>query len=157
VTLQRYDPEEDVYVQWKFADGIRYTFPPDTTIAAGDHVYVVYDPAAFGTAYPDVPGSKVFGPFENGDGGERTKLSNAGEDIELSKPGDADELTGERFYIRVDRVNYSDGEHPRDGYVDPWPTGPDGDGQSLHRLIPGAYGNDVLNWYGASASPASGP
>jgi hypothetical protein len=153
VTLQIYDAQEDVYVQWKFTDGIRYTFPPDTTIAAGDYVYVVYDPAAFSVAYPGVPSGKIFGPFEHDDGGERTKLDNAGEDVELSKPGDADDLTGERFYILADRVNYSDGEHPRTGYIDPWPIEPDGNGQALHRIALDEYGNDVVNWQAALPSP----
>ena len=150
VTLQRYDPN---CVKWKFTDGIRYTFPPDTTIAAGDYIYVVYDPAAFSAAYPAVPSGKIFGPFENDDGGERTKLDNAGEDVELSKPGDSDDVTGERFYILIDRVNYSDGSHPRDGYIDPWPTQPDGGGQSLHRITLDEYGNDVVNWQASPPSP----
>ena len=155
VTLQRYYPDEDIYVQWKFTDSIRYTFPSNTTIAAGGYIYVVYDPAEFASAYPGVSSSRIFGPFENDDGGERMKLSNSGEDLELSKPGDKDEQTGERFYILVDRVNYSDGDHPKTGYIDPWPTEPDGDGKSLHRITLGEFGNDVINWQADDPSPNS--
>jgi len=155
VTLQRYYPDEDIYVQWKFTDGIRYTFPSNTTIASGDYIYVVYDPVEFASAYPGISSSRIFGPFEDDDGGERTKLSNSGEDLELSKPGDKDEQTGERYYILVDRVVYSDGDHPKTGYIDPWPTEPDGDGKSLHRITLGEFGNDVINWQADDPSPNS--
>ncbi len=53
-------------------------------------------------------------------------------------------VEGVRYYIRIDRVNYSDGSHPEG--EDPWPTEPDGTGQSLHRVVPDNYGNDVANW-----------
>ena len=63
---------------------------------------------------------------------------------------------GERQYIRVDRVGYSDGYHPEDcpGGVDLWPTEADGSGQSLTRKVPSAYGNDPDNWMAAAPSPA---
>ena len=51
-------------------------------------------------------------PFEN-----LTKLSNGGEMVELSMPGDTD-LQGVRYYITVDSVLYDD--------ESPWPAGPDG-------------------------------
>ncbi len=82
------------------------------------------------------------------------RLSNAGERLQIGMPGDTDEL-GTRYYIRMDRVRYSDGSHPEDvpGGVDLWPTGADGLGKSLSRKDPNAYGNDVANWKGASPSP----
>jgi hypothetical protein len=69
--------------------------------------------------------------------------------VQLSKPGD--QLEGTRYYIRADRVNYSDGFHPFGD--DPWPLGPDGYGQSLTRNVPDNYGNDPENWIGAEPSP----
>ena len=78
------------------------------------------------------------------------KLNNAGEKIQLSMPGDVDTL-GLRQWIRVDRVNYSDGSHPDD--ADPWPTEPDGNGYSLNRINPTEYGNDPANWQAAMPSP----
>ena len=59
------------------------------------------------------------------------------------------------MYIRIDRVDYSDGSHGSGfpGDVDPWPSEPDGgngDGSSLSRKVPGDYGNDVANWQAAS-------
>ncbi|MHC4687915.1 MAG: hypothetical protein ACYTEW_26950 [Planctomycetota bacterium] len=70
-------------------------------------------------------------------------------------PGDED--AGTRYYIRVDRVSYSDGSHPEDcpGGVDFWPTEPDGNGLSLTRIDPNLYGNDPNNWQAASPSPGS--
>ena len=86
------------------------------------------------------------------------RLSNAGEKIQISKPG-IPEPDGFVPYIRVDRVNYSDGSHHENfhelGFVDPWPTAPDGTGQSLHRVVDGNYGNDVDNWVAASPTPGS--
>ena len=83
--------------------------------------------------------------IEWGDG----RLSNAGERVQISKPGE--QLDGTRYYIRVDRVNYSDGSHPDND--DPWPVGPDGNGYSLTRKDAYEYGNDVDNWQAAAPSP----
>jgi hypothetical protein len=52
-----------------------------------------------------------------------------------------------RYYIRADRVSYDD--------TAPWPTEPDGSGQSLTRISNTAYGNDVANWQAAAPSPGS--
>ncbi len=76
-------------------------------------------------------------------------MNNAGEKIQLSKPGD--EEGGTRYYIRVDRVNYSDGSHPVSD--DPWPTEADGYGKSLTRKVPANYGNDPDNWTATTPSP----
>ena len=78
----------------------------------------------------------------------------AGESLELAMPGEVDN-SGGRFYIRVDRVNYSDGSHPDQtpGSVDLWPAEPDGAGQSLMRKVVSDYGNDPANWIAAAPSP----
>ncbi|MHC4424854.1 MAG: hypothetical protein ACYSYV_02015, partial [Planctomycetota bacterium] len=109
---------------------------------------VVKNPDVFSWRYPVVPAEKILGPYDG-------KLSNAGEKLELSMPGDVDNY-GERHYIRVDRVNYSDGSHPEDslGPVDLWPIGPDGYGQSLTRKVPADYGNDPFNWTASAPSPS---
>lgn len=149
VTLYDYTLSEP----WKFTEGIDYTFPAspnEVTIAAGESILVVKNPAAFSWRYPSVPSSKVFGPYDG-------KLSNNGEKVQLSKPGD--EYGEIKYYIRVDRVGYSDGAHPQDcpGGVDLWPISADGNGDSLHQKTPdtpGAnYGNDVINWEAAAPSP----
>jgi len=139
----------DIGQPWKFTNGIEFTFPADSpvTIPAGGYLLVVKNPEAFAWRYPAVPSEKVLGPYDG-------NLSNNGESLELSMPGDADE-SGTPYYIRVDRVNYSDGSHPEDcpGGVDLWPTVPDGGGASLSRLFPQYYGNDPNNWAAAIPSP----
>jgi hypothetical protein len=81
-------------------------------------------------------------------------LSHGGELIEISKPiaaaGD-----GGVAWIGLDRVAYSDHSHPQDSAADadPWPIEADGQGLSLHRIDPTAYGNDPANWKAAVPSP----
>jgi hypothetical protein len=108
---------------------------------------VVKNPEAFTWRYPNVSVEKILGPY-NG------KLNNGGERLQLSMPGDVDEF-GTRYYIRVDRVSYSDGSHPEDcpGGVDLWPTEADGAGKSLNRRVSSGYGNDPDNWQAGTPSP----
>ena len=147
VTLFNYT----VNAPWKFTDGIEYTFPgdPPVTIPAGEYLLVVKNPEAFAWRYPGVPIEKILGPYDG-------KLKNGGEKLEISMPGEVDEL-GTLHYIRIDRVNYSDGSHPEDcpGGVDLWPPAADGGGLSLARKVPSDYGNDVINWQGALPSPGA--
>jgi len=146
VTLAEYDNEQLIDVPWRLADdsnGIRFDFPLGTTMAPGEYLLLVKDMAAFDSAYPTAAGGVQI--FEWGVG----RLNNAGEKIQLSKPGD--QAKGARYYIRVDRVNYSDGSHPIG--EDPWPSEPDGFGKSLMRIVPVDYGNDSENWTPADPSP----
>jgi len=137
---------EEEGVSWKFTDGIEYTFPLGVQLDPGEHVWVTKNPTAFMWRYPLVPASKVLGPFENGTG-----LNNGGEKLELSRPGELGLHT--RYYIRVDRVVYSDGSHPEG--EDPWqPTrDADGLGSSLHRKVLTEYGNDPINWQAGNPTP----
>ena len=63
-----------------------------------------------------------------------------------------DEL-GEPYWIRVDRVVYSDGSHPENGDPDPWPISADAGGKSLTRKTAADYGNDIINWQADDPSP----
>jgi hypothetical protein len=145
VTLYDYDKVEP----WKFTDGIEFTFPDDlpVEIPAGGYLLVVKNPAAFSWRYPTVPIETILGPYDG-------KLSDAGERLELSMPGDLDR-DGKRYYIRIDRINYTDGSHPEDnpGSIDLWPMEPDGYGKSLTRKVLTDYGNDPDNWTAAVPSP----
>jgi hypothetical protein len=147
VTLYHFDTAEP----WKFTDGIDFTFPADVpiTIFANGYLLVVKDPEAFSWRYPAVSVENILGPYSG-------SLSNAGEKLELSMPGDVDE-TGELYYIRVDRVSYSDGSHPEDSPdgIDHWPSSPDGNGKSLARKDSSDYGNDPDNWIANLPSPGT--
>ncbi|MBN2314809.1 MAG: lamin tail domain-containing protein, partial [Sedimentisphaerales bacterium] len=146
VMLAEYDDENLVEVPWRLADdsnGISFDFPIDTMLAPGERLLLVKDKNVFISAYPTVPDNVQI--MEWGAG----RLSNAGERLELSKPGE--QLEGTRYYIRVDRVNYSDGSHPVG--EDPWPIDPDGFGSSLNRKDPEDYGNDPGNWHAVNPSP----
>ena len=148
VTLQEYDNELQIDVGWRFTDeneAIDFIFPLGTTIPPGGYLLLVKNEDAFNYRYTAPGGVEI---LEWGDG----KCANSGEKINLQMPGDM--VAGERYYIRIDRVNYSDGSHPPG--EDPWPTGPDGTtGQSLHRITDGNYGNDVANWTDSSPAPGS--
>jgi hypothetical protein len=147
VTLYDYDRQ----APWKFTSGVDFTFPVDlpVTIPAGGFLLVVRHLEAFSWRHTRVRADMILGPYEG-------KLSNAGESLELSMPGDVDQ-NGQRRYVRIDRIIYSDGSHPENcpGSVDFWPTGPDGSGQSLTRRILTDYGNDPANWQAALPLPGS--
>lgn len=136
VTMYDYDEGEP----WRFTNGVSYTFPA-LTIPADGRVIIAKDINAYITAYGLPPwGVFILGPYSG-------RLGNSGEKVDLSMPGDVDEH-GVRQYIRVDRVNYSDGTHAQDnpGYIDLWPPEADGQGASITRANPALYGNDPNNW-----------
>jgi len=139
VILQEFDEGTGTTTTWRFTDGIEYEFPMNTTIPAYGYLLVAKDPAAFAPAYSAPVGIPVLGPYDG-------QLSNGGEKVEISMPGDVDEL-GERRYIRIDRVNYDDEA--------PWPIEADGGGSSLQRITPEDYGNDIVNWQATSPTPGS--
>jgi hypothetical protein len=145
--LQEWDNEQDRYVPWRFTDegGITFDFPLGTTMAAGEYILLVRNLSAFESEFGAAGGGVQVFEWQLG------KLDNGSEKIQLSRPGD--EVEGKRYYIRVDRVNYSDGSHPVGG--DPWPTETDGAGSSLSRKAPEDYGNDVVNWKPAFPSPGA--
>jgi hypothetical protein len=155
VTLYRADKS----ASWKFTDGVDYTFSPDPsdppiTILGNRYLLLVKDDvddflsgfqSRYGYTLP--PTVQVVGGYDG-------FLSNAGERLQIAMPGDTDD-EGTQYYIRIDRVTYSDGSHPEDcpGDVDYWPVQADGFGYSLARKEPSAYGNDVANWKAASPTP----
>ena len=125
---------------WRMTRGIDYAFPTAAplTLGSGERVLLVNDAAAFAAEYAPPAGVRVF-QWTAG------KLSNGGETVELSLPGDTNNL-GVVQFVRVDRVDYDDAA--------PWPVSPDGAGDCLTRLDERAYGNDVANW--TAAAPTVG-
>ncbi len=78
---------------------------------------------------------QMFGPYAG-------RLENLGERVVLLKAGrpkqPPDPDAGVVPYVAVDQVDYSNAA--------PWPTGADGTGESLQRIVSDAYGNDPINW-----------
>jgi hypothetical protein len=153
VTLQVYDPGIGDNVPWQFTEGPDFTFPLGTTIPANGYLIVAKSPEDFDANYgPMPPGVQVIGPFADG-----TKLSNTGENVEISMPGDLDPCDPDiRYYISIDNARYSDGSQHEDfPGLDPWPKGADGtgDGYSLIRKNPNLYGDDVANWKADEPTP----
>jgi hypothetical protein len=136
---------------WQFTDdgGIELLFPADTpiTLPAGGYLVLVKDLAAFNARFT-VPAGVPVVAWSIG------WLSDSGEKLQLSRPGDEDS-DGARPWLRVDRVVYGTGSQPQNyaGGVDPWPATADGQGKSLSRKDPHAYGNDAENWQAADPSP----
>jgi len=135
---------------WRISDGVDYTFPTDTTIPPGSYVLVVrFDPQTEAAKLKDFrfrynldESVTLFGPYTG-------RLENLGEQVTLSKPDDPKVPphpdAGTVPYVLVDEVDYSNSA--------PWPTGANGTGESLQRLISGEYGNDPINWQVAPPTP----
>jgi hypothetical protein len=146
---------------WKFVDdeadpdpGINFLFPdnPPVTMADGEYLLLVRNLAAFNAEFTAPPTVTILQWVDG-------KLNNGGEKPQISMPGDVN-AQGQRQYIRIDRVHYSDGSHHEDfGYLvpplDPWPIQADGYGKSLTRTVSAEYGNDVINWEAAVPSPGT--
>jgi hypothetical protein len=131
---------------WQFIDdpddetpGIEF-YLPHVTIGTGGYYLLIKNLAAFTAEY----GAPVCDYAVWGSG----SLGNGGEKPQISMPGDLD--GDERKYIRVDLVNYGNGLDD-----DPWPANANGLGDCLQRKVADDYGNDVVNWEAASATPGS--
>ncbi len=141
------------YEPWRFTDGsgIDFAFPSHVpvTLESGRHLLLVRDLSEIQQAF-NLPANAMILSWDSG------KLSNSGEKLQLLKPGDVDEL-GNRYWIEVDRVRYSDGSHADDfdDGLDLWPPKADGQGLSLNRLSAQCYGDDSDNWQATIPTPGS--
>ena len=142
-----YDPAYPTNV-WRLRDAVSFRFPPNASIPANGIIVVVgFNPTntallnAFKTKFSVQAGAVILGPFDG-------KLDNSTDSVELARP-DAPQATGSDAglvpYILVDKVKYLD--------LSPWPVAADGAGQSLTRVTLGNYGNDPVNWTGATPTP----
>ena len=121
---------------WTLSDGVSYTFPNNTFIAANGYLVVANDRGRFLTNYPTVNPAIVFGDF----GGN---LSGRGERVALRKPDSLISTNGNViatnfFQIAVDEVAYRDGGR--------WGQWSDGGGSSLERIDPRANSRLAPNW-----------
>jgi hypothetical protein len=115
---------------WSFTKGIRYVFPKQTRLNAGEYLVVCRNTNLFAGNY----GNQIatWGEFTG-------KLSHRGEKIELSNASGT----------VIDSIKYSDSS--------PWPTGPDGHSTSLERISPFAAAADPANWSSSAMPPFERP
>ena len=148
--------DEESGLAWRLADGpdnpqieCALSIDQPITLGPGQRLVVLKDLIGFAVAYgysTDIL-SVTWGAGV---------LSDDGELIQLCRPaGLADD--GVVTWRMVDGVAYGDGSHPEDflAGVDPWPIETDGQGLSLHRIDPTAYGNDPANWRAAPPGPGN--
>jgi len=133
-------------------NGIGYDFPEGTSIKPGQvRVLVPFDPindtasiTAFNTAYGvDIGQSPniYLGPYSG-------KLSNAGEKLTLFHADQPPALKPDVYpLVLEDQVRYND--------KSPWPTSPDGGGDSLARTALDAFGNFSSSWVGTAPTPGA--
>jgi hypothetical protein len=131
---------------WQLDDGVSFTMPAGTSIAAGGYKVVAKNPARLQTVYGI---SGVLGPYSG-------VLSNSGDTIKLKDAGGT----------VVDSVGYSASF--------PWAIAADGlgagsafqgsslypyqyKGRSLQRVSPTALSNDPANWLASPLSPGPTP
>ena len=100
-------PAEALLSGWEFSDGVKFSFPEGTKIAAAGYLVVAKNPAGFKAAF----GKDALGPWKG-------KLKNSGEALILV---DAKKTV-------IDKVKFDTGF--------PWPTAADGEGASLELLNP---------------------
>ena len=117
-------------IPWRL-EGTGYEFPTNTIIPAYSYLVVAKNTANYGGS---------IGPFDG-------TLSKGGEQIEIQIPGDWEYGQLKRYWIPIEKVDYDD--------ETPWPTSPDGSGDSLQRNDVTAYGRDYSNWTPATPTPGS--
>lgn len=129
---------------WQSADttwrvtGIGFEFPPSTSVAAGETVYLTnHNPEVFRTDHSLGLSTQIF-QFTG-------SLNNDGEFLGLYAPDNFDTTnTGQVWapQVRIDAVRFNDAA--------PWPTGADGGGDYLQRIDANSYGNDPAAWQNSS-------
>lgn len=118
---------------WRFVSGIDFTFPPGTTLAAGNYLAVAKNAAKLATNYAGLtPIGNFGGTLANG--GERLAL--AMPDYNFATNGTT--ITTNRFYIVVDEVDYLDGGR--------WGRWSDGGGSSMELRDAHADNRASANW-----------
>jgi hypothetical protein len=111
---------------WRFIEGVTYTFPPNTILPPRGFLVVCCNRDAFNSYYSS-PTVSLYWPWSG-------KLSNDGEDIVLVNGS----LT------QIDRVRYNDKR--------PWPISPDGAGPSLELTNPNDDNSSAGAWRAATSN-----
>jgi len=148
--IEVYNPTSQAVdlTHWQIAGGVDFAFADGTTIAAYSSLVVVsFDPADPANADKLADFQAIYGAVEVV-GGYSGKLSNNGETVRLLRPDEPP--AGEPGYYPMlleDEMAYDDEA--------PWPTGADGEGQSLARSAFDAWGNEPASWLAAAPSPGT--
>ena len=139
VELHNFGTEDVDLSGWSFVEGVFYTFPDGTTLAAGGYLVVAQDreqlKAKFGTERITLPDDVVLGPYGgalDGDG-ERVVVCDASGAV-------------------VDEVDYQLG-FPWPTVGDPVPEGSPGTGPSLQLVNPRSDNNLGGSWRSAYPTP----
>lgn len=138
---------------WRLRGSVDFDFTSAHSIPPlGTLLLVSFDPAdttkaaAFRTRWGLSPTTPLVGPFI----GFQT-IPDDGGVLMLEKPdlSPTTVLDGEEFTpnVLVDRVTYDDAA--------PWPTTPDGTGQSLTRMTSTSFGDFPASWTGATPTPGT--
>jgi hypothetical protein len=128
---------------WRLRGGVDFNFMSGTVLAnRATLVLVSFDPnnavlnSEFRTIHGITGAVTLFGPWTGG------ALDNGGDTVKLLAPTDPPAGEPGPAYYLVDRVTYND--------VAPWPTTPDGAGNSLQRLTTENYGDLAASWRAAA-------
>ncbi|MEM7393822.1 MAG: lamin tail domain-containing protein, partial [Verrucomicrobiota bacterium] len=124
---------------WRFSGGVGFTFPSNTSIAAGSFLVVAKNATNLIANYPQLNAANTLGNY-NG------TLANRGEKVILSKPDDP--LLPFQDFVTVDEVTYGDG--PR------WGQWADGGGSSLELIDPASDNRLAQNWMGSDETAKAG-
>ena len=136
---------------WRLRKGADFDFASGTSLLPGGAIVVVSfdvsDPAnsnllrAFRAHYGIDDATRLVGPFKG-------ILDNGEDTVQLQRPDDPP-LEEPNFIPRLfeDEVSYDD--------QTPWPTSADGQGNSLHRVLPAFVGDLATQWVASSPTPGS--
>ena len=114
---------------WRLADGVSYTIPTNTVLAANSYLVIAKNLTRLRAKYPQLNPTNSLGDF-NG------SLKNSGERVALSMPDTTDGTN--TIHIVVDEVSYRVGGQ--------WPVWAHGGGSSLERRDPRADGRLAASW-----------
>jgi hypothetical protein len=124
---------------WRFVEGITFTFPSGATIPGNGYLVVAKNALHLMSNHPGVLNSgNTIGNFDG-------NLAKSGERIVLSKPDDPT-LPNQDFVI-VDEVTYHDGGR--------WGEWSDGGGSSLELIDPFSDNRQAANWADSDESAKS--
>lgn len=135
---------------WAITQGVDYTFPSGTSLAAGGYLVVAANPTTLRSGNSAAASATIVGPWTTG-----THLANNGETVTLAKPNSSG------GFDTVDSVDYADegdwATRTRDSLGGwSWVTAANGSNSSLERRNPTLSKNTGQNW-GASTAAGGSP